>query len=78
MSNQKKKSVCITDAEQELLNFFRSGEEAVEFKDNLMRVHDIVIYDSSIPIDAKEKTALFKTKMLADAIFKLKENNPVA
>ena len=72
MSNQERTPVCITNAEQNLLNFFTNGIEAKLFKKDLMRLHDY----SSEPLELDDRRILFKTKMLADAIFELRENKP--
>jgi len=56
-----------TPAQLELLELVASND-ALEFGEELMFIHDIALYHSDLSINEKEKAALYQLKQLADIL----------
>ena len=56
-----------TPAQLELLELVACND-ALEFGEELMFIHDIALYHSDLSINEKEKAALYQLKQLADIL----------
>ena len=62
----------LSDAQTKLINYVLSPD-AKDKAEELELISEIVIYNSEIPIDRKEKDALFTVRQLQEYLSEIKE-----